>query len=72
MSRMTWSKPDGSWGVGMLNLAALPPRVYGALCKLKDMENLLEVIRDPEREDFEREQAMADLMRIGVECGETI
>ena len=41
MSRLTYRHADGSWGlkgVDWKTLAALPPQVYGALAKLKDME----------------------------------
>lgn len=44
MARLTYKTEDGSWGlrgVPWTQLAALPPRVYGALAKLKDMEDLL-------------------------------
>ena len=43
MARLTYKTKDGSWGlrgVPWTQLAALPPRVYGALTKLKDMEEL--------------------------------
>ena len=38
MSRLTYKSKDGSWGLKGLSweqLVALPPRVYGALAKLK-------------------------------------
>lgn len=38
MSNLTWWTPDGSWGIHGVDLAALPPKVYGALYKLHDME----------------------------------
>lgn len=44
MARLTYKTKDGSWGlrgVPWTQLAALPPRVYGALATLKDMEDLL-------------------------------
>ena len=40
---MTYKSKDGSWGLKGLSweqLVALPPRVYGALAKLKQMEDL--------------------------------
>ena len=45
MSRLTWRHPDGSWGLNGLDwkeLVALPPRVYGAVAKLKDLEELID------------------------------
>ena len=44
MSRLTYKSKDGSWGLKGLSweqLVALPPRVYGALAKLKQMEDLV-------------------------------
>ena len=48
MSRLTYRHADGSWGLKGLSweqLVALPPRVYGALAKLKDMEDLIDEAR---------------------------
>lgn len=45
--RIIQTTPSGEWGIPGVDLATLPPRVYGALCKLKDMEALLEVINSP-------------------------
>lgn len=48
MSRLTYGSKDGSWGLkGLIweQLVALPPRVYGALAKLKDMEDLIDEAR---------------------------
>ena len=45
MSRLTYGSKDGSWGLKGLSwekLVALPPRVYGALAKLKQMEDLVD------------------------------
>ena len=45
MSRLTYKSKDGGWGLKGLSweqLVALPPRVYGALAKLKDMEDLVD------------------------------
>lgn len=47
MSRLTYRQKDGSWGLKGLSweqLVALPPRVYGALAKLKQMEDLVDDI----------------------------
>lgn len=47
MSRLTYGSKDGSWGLKGLSweqLVALPPRVYGALDKLKQMEDLVDDI----------------------------
>lgn len=39
MSNLTYVKPNGEWGIEGVDLSALPPKVYGALCKLKDLEH---------------------------------
>lgn len=42
---MTYQDADGSWGlhgVSWDRLAALPPRVYGALVRLRDLEARME------------------------------
>ena len=36
---LTWKKENGEWGLDGVDLATLPPVVYGALCKLKDIEH---------------------------------
>lgn len=47
MSRITWSLPNGDWGVEGVELTKLPPNAYGALCKLKRMEDMIEQINRP-------------------------
>lgn len=37
--KLTWKKENGEWGLEGVDLASLPPAVYGALCKLKDIEH---------------------------------
>ena len=47
MSRLTYKSKDGSWGLKGLNweqLVALPPRGYGALAKLMQMEELVDAV----------------------------
>lgn len=39
MPAITYLKPNGEWGVSGVDLSTLPPKVYGALCKLKDLEH---------------------------------
>lgn len=36
---LTWKKENGEWGIDGVDLTALPPAAYGALCKLKDIEH---------------------------------
>lgn len=36
---LTYRKPNGEWGIEGVDMATLPPKVYGALCKLKDIEH---------------------------------
>ena len=43
--RLTWTKPNGEWGLGDVDLSKLPPAVYGALCKLKHYEDELDKLR---------------------------
>lgn len=38
MNNLTWAR-DGEWGIDGVDLAALPPLVYGALYKLHDLEH---------------------------------
>ena len=35
----TYVKPNGEWGIRGVDLSTLPPKVYSALCKLKDIEH---------------------------------
>ena len=45
MARLTYQDADGSWGlhgVSWDQLAAMPPRVYGALVRLRDLEARME------------------------------
>ncbi len=42
MGTLTYKNPDGTWGLKGVDWKAmthLPPQVYGALCKLKDLEH---------------------------------
>ena len=57
--------PSGEWGIPGVDLASLPPRVYGARCKLKDMEALLEVINSPTVRAWERDDAIEQLISMG-------
>lgn len=60
--RLTWKTPDGHWGIEGVDLSALPPRVYGALYKLKDLEDLIEEIQNPESADYAVELATNELL----------
>lgn len=44
MEPFTYLKPNGEWGIEGVNLSALPPKVYGALRKLCDLEHGLVVM----------------------------
>jgi len=55
--RITWSNPDGSWGIKGVDLSELPPRAYAALCKLKKVEDLIATIQNPESPDDVVQQA---------------
>lgn len=56
-NRITWSNPSGSWGIVGVDLAELPPRAYAALCKLKKVEDLIDIIQNPESPDDVVQQA---------------
>ena len=38
MANLTWSK-NGEWGMEGVDLAALPPKIYGALFRLHELEH---------------------------------
>lgn len=51
MGTLTYKNPDGTWGLKGVDWKAmthLPPQVYGALCKLKDLEHPYEDAPQPE------------------------
>lgn len=49
--RITWKNPNGEWGVrGNVDLAKLPAPVYAALYKLKDLEDLGDMIAETKSE----------------------
>ena len=60
--RVTWSKPNGEWGVEDVDLTRLPPRAYGGLHKLKSMEDMIERINDPETPDWLAADLTAELL----------
>lgn len=70
MGRLTYKHADGSWGLKGLNwqeLVALPPRVYGALAKLKQMEDLVDDIDNPANgQNGVGELALEELMTMGT------
>lgn len=63
--RLIHITPGGEWGIPGVDLASLPPGVYGALCKLKDVEELLEIINSPVTRAWERDNAIKHLIRMG-------
>lgn len=70
MGGLTWTDEKGNWGVNGLNwreLRDLRPKVYGALCKLKDMETLADKLNG---EDDEALEALCELRRMGRRGGE--
>lgn len=42
MGRLTYDNKDGSWGIHGYDIRRVPASVYGALCKLKDYEDICE------------------------------
>lgn len=82
MGRVTYTDSEGSWGLKGVDWKAmltLPPQVYGALAKLKDMENLIDEINDPaDGQNGSAEQALQYLLDMGSvstpegwRCGES-
>lgn len=64
MARVTWSEPDGSWGIKGVDLREIfNPRVYCALVKLKEVENLIDTINSPGA--IPRELAIRELLTMG-------
>lgn len=59
--RITWSMPDGSWGIDGINLAALPSKVYAALMKLKRLEDAIDMLASPSTPDYDVELELEDL-----------
>ena len=69
MSRLTYKSKDGSWGLKGLSweqLVALPPRVYGALAKLKQMEALVDDAAAPAKVGI-GELALEELLTMGTD-----
>ena len=69
MSRLTYGSKDGSWGLKGLSweqLVALPPRVYGALAKLKQMEDLVDDAAAPAKVGI-GELALEELLTMGTD-----
>ena len=82
MGRVTYTDSEGSWGLKGVDWKAmltLPPQVYGALAKLKDMENLIDEINDPaDGQNGSAEQSLQYLLDMGSvstpegwQCGES-
>lgn len=45
MNRLTWREPNGDWGLkGLSDWNTIQPAVYGALCKLKRLEDQMETV----------------------------
>ena len=68
MARLTYKSKDDSWGLKGLSweqLVALPPRVYGALAKLKQMEDLVDDIGGAQ--PLVGELALEELLTMGTD-----
>lgn len=63
MSRLTWKKPNGEWGLANGSLQDIPREYYGCMCKLKDYE---ETGLNPEQ--VERLKEMCPPCRIGQDA----
>lgn len=67
--RLTWSAQDGSWGIEGVDLSALPPKVYGALCKLKDLETAVDAGLTPPHCSCDKVYRLAKTLKDDPECG---
>lgn len=71
MSRLTYKSKDGSWGLKGLSweqLVVLPPRVYGALAKLKQMEDLVDDVGAADQgQAGVSELALEELLTMGTD-----
>lgn len=71
MSRLTYKSKDGSWGLKGLSweqLVALPPQVYGALAKLKQMEDLVDDVGAADQgQNGVSELALEELLTMGAD-----
>lgn len=68
MGGLTWTDEKGNWGVNGLDwreLGDLRPKVYGALCKLKDMETIADKLNGEDDEALEALRAMRRMGRRG-------
>lgn len=67
MNRITFTKPNGDWGIDGIDLAQLPPKLYGAIMKLKRYEDsgllpdeVIDTVRDNRRNREGGEEDMID------------
>lgn len=68
MARVTYREPDGSWGIPGLDwkeLVALPSPVYGALCKLKHLEDLIDLANTEDLRTDTDVMALETLLTMG-------
>ena len=63
--RLTWKRPDGSWGLHGVELAALPPLAYAAAYKLMEMEELVDILADSRSPGWLVDSALEDLLGMG-------
>lgn len=73
MGNLTYLKPNGEWGIEGVDLSALPPKVYGALCKLRDIEHksyLAEVVRGAAGEVPDNYKELIERLKIDAEWAE--
>ena len=71
MARLTYHDKSGCWGLKGLDwkgLISLPPQVYGAICKLKDIEDLIDRASAPDAvKNGDAELAAEQLMAMGTD-----
>ena len=67
MSRLTWKKPNGEWGVKGVDLSTLPPVLYGMAHKLLDFEDLCESPDTLATHMYQLSDLKADLAHVTAE-----
>ena len=70
MSRLTWNDGRGNWGVKGLDwreLVGTSPAVYAALCKLQDLETLIDRANTEDLRGGSDLLALEELLGMGSE-----
>lgn len=71
MSRLTWKKPNGEWGIKGVDLSTLPPILYGVAHKLMHFEELCESPDELECLMAQLDDLRSDIARVTAERDST-